>query len=254
MSPDGSALVTGGARGIGRAIVLRLARDGFDVACNHFPDGDDIPAMVTLAAEVENLGRRLVAIPADVGDPAQAARVTAEALWALGNLDVVVCNAGICPLTKFLDLTPDIWDRTLAVNLSGAFHVARPAAAQMAERGRGSIVFVTSYNASLSAPRQTHYAASKAALDMLGRGMARELGPRGVRVNMVAPAAIATDLSRPYWDRPESRDELAWLVPLGRIGEPADVADVVAFLASDDARFVNGASIPVDGGLLTSKR
>lgn len=249
-----AALVTGGARGIGRAIAAALASAGADVAVNHLPDGPDPAAVAALEAEVTALGRRFVPIPGDVGDPDDARAVAEKALAELDPLDILVVNAGVCPFSTFLDLTPATWDRTLAVNVSGAFHIAQPVARAMAARGRGSIVFVTSVNAHVSAPLQTHYAASKAALDMLGRGMARELGPYGVRVNMVAPAAVVTDLTRRAFERPDAEDVVRSIIPLGRAGRPDDVASVVCFLVSVEASYVNGASVLVDGGFSTSKK
>lgn len=244
------ALVTGGARGIGRGTAIALARRGADVAVNALPSGPDVEAMQTLRAEVEALGRRFVAVPGDIGVREEALAVAARA----GDVDILVGNAGICPLAPILKLEHEDFERTFAVNLFGAFWIAQHVARGMVERGSGSIVLVTSYNAFLSSPRQVHYAASKAALDMLGKGMARELGPYGVRVNMVAPAAIVTDLSRARWETDEAKEELAWWVPLNRLGEPSDVAEAICFLASDAASYINGASLAIDGGVMTSKR
>jgi NAD(P)-dependent dehydrogenase (short-subunit alcohol dehydrogenase family) len=249
------AVISGGARGIGRAVVLDLARAGADVAVNYLAEGPDEVEIETLDREIAAMGRRLIRLPGDMGAEAECRRVADEALTSFdGVIDILVANAGICTARSFLELDPAVWSRTFDVNVNGVFHLCQPIARTMAERRAGSIVLMSSVSSRVTAPFQVHYSASKAALDMLGKGMARELAPLGVRVNMVAPAAIETDASRQFWADTLAGDVIRGLVPLDRIGQPEEVAAVVTFLASDAASFVCGASVPVDGGFLTSKK
>jgi NAD(P)-dependent dehydrogenase (short-subunit alcohol dehydrogenase family) len=235
--------------------VLAFARAGADVAVNYLEEGPDLDSIETLEREVTAAGRRLLRVPGDVGDECSARSVAERALAGFdGVVDVLVANAGICVASPFLELEPSVWTRTFDVNVGGVFHVSQPIARSMAARRAGSIVLLSSISSRVTAPFQVHYAASKAAVDMLGKGMARELAPLGVRVNMVAPGAIETDASRQFWDATLPRDAIRRLVPLDRIGQPEEVAAVVTFLASDAASFVCGASIPIDGGFLTSKK
>lgn len=229
-----------------------MAEAGADVAISY---AGETSSVEQVAAEIRALGRRATTLPADMALPEDAAGVGARAATALGRLDVFVYNAGICPFSPFLEISRETYEHTRAVNLDGAFFASQGAARQMvAQGGGGKIVFVTSIGARIAAPMQVHYNATKAGLDMLGRGMARELGEHGINVNMVGPAAVVTDINRHVWEQPEERAKLPWLVPLGRFGEPEDVANAVVFLCSPKAKFITGASLYVDGGYLTSKK
>jgi 3-oxoacyl-[acyl-carrier protein] reductase len=238
-------LVTGAQRGIGRAIALRFAGAGADVALNFL---DDRAAAESAAAEITALGRRAATIAADISKPEEARRLVAEAERALGPVDVLVNNAGIFPRAAFLDLTEQTWDAVLDTNLKATFVCAQETARRRVAAGRpGVIVNLSSgapYRGSL---RATAYMASKLGIVGLTRGMARELAPHGIRVNAVAPGITNTAMPR-LGNTEEALAALGRSNPTGRLAEPEDIADVVVFLATDDARHVVGQLIHVNGG------
>jgi 3-oxoacyl-[acyl-carrier protein] reductase len=238
-------LVTGAQRGIGRAIALRFAEAGADVALNFL---DDKEAAESAAAQIVALGRRATTIGADISRPEEARRLVADAERALGPIDVLVNNAGIFPRAPFLELTEDTWDAVLDTNLKATFVCAQEAARRMVAVGRpGAIINLSSgapYRGSL---RATAYMASKLGIVGLTRGMARELAPYGIRVNAVAPGITNTAMPR-LGNTEEALAALGRSNPTGRLAEPEDIADVVVFLATDDARHVVGQLIHVNGG------
>jgi len=240
----GVALVTGASRGIGAACARALAAAGHDVAVGYA--GDAAGAAETVAA-VEAAGRRAIAHQADVSDEEQAAALVAAAEDALGPLDVLVLNAGITRDGLAVRMSADDWNAVIDTNLTGAFFTARPALRGMLRRRAGSIVAVSSVVGITGNPGQVNYAAAKAGMIGMVRALAREAGGRGVRVNAVAPGYIATDMTAGLAD--DLRDGIVAGTPLGRLGEPEDVAAAVAFLCSSDAAFITGAVLPVDGGL-----
>ncbi len=243
-SPAPAALVTGAQQGIGRACALALAQAGHDVAVNH--PGDE-PAALAVCEAVRALGRRAVALQADVGDVAQAQAMVARAAAAFGRLDVLVNNAGIFPRVPFLDMTEAEWDRVHDVNLRGSAFCAQAAARAMVARGEGGVIVSLSSGAVRGTPVGAHYAATKAGLIGLTRSMALALAPHGIRVNAVAPGL--TDTAQPRDGHDEA--ELAAMgraIPLGRMGQPGDIAGVVAFLASLEAAWITGQVYHVNGG------
>lgn len=234
-----TALVTGGARGIGAAISRELCRAGASVCINYRSRSDTADE---LAAELGAL-----AIQADISDQ-EAARALVEQVEAeLGPLDILVNNAGITRDTLVVRMTDDDWSSVLDANLTGTFYTSRAVARGMLRRRAGSIVNTTSYVGIHGNPGQTNYAASKAGIIGFTKALAHELGARGIRVNAVAPGFISTELTDALPE--EAKAAILQATPLGRLGVPADVSGCVRFLCSDEAEFITGAVILVDGGL-----
>ncbi len=238
------ALVTGASRGIGAAIAETLAMQGFDVAVGY---GSDADGAARTAAAVSALGRRAVALKADVSDDVEAAELVAAAETELGPLDAVILNAGITRDGLFVRMSVEDWRAVIDTNLTGAFYVSRAAVRGMLRRRSGSIVAVSSIVGLTGNAGQANYAAAKAGMIGMVKSLAKEVGGRGIRVNAVAPGYVTTDMTADLSD--EQRDQILASTPLGRLGTPADVADAVAFLCSDAATFVTGSVIRVDGGL-----
>ncbi|MER7464289.1 SDR family oxidoreductase [Streptomyces sp. NPDC097981] len=235
------ALVTGGSRGIGAATALRLAQDGVDVALTYVAGAE---AAAAVAGRIEALGRRALAVRADVGDPAQAAAAVEETVRGLGRIDVLVNNAGIGVLGPLEALTLADVDRVLAVNVRGAFLTAQAAAARMGSGGR--IVTIGSCMAQrVPGPGGTLYAMSKSALTGLTKALARELGGRGITANLVHPGPVDTGMNPA--DGPHAAPQRA-LTALGRFGTAQEVAALVSFLAGPDGSYATGAEFTVDGG------
>ncbi|NED13424.1 SDR family oxidoreductase [Streptomyces sp. SID9124] len=236
-----TALVTGGSRGIGAATALRLARDGADVALTYVRDERGAEEVVTA---IEATGRRAVALRADSADPEAAAAVVPRAVESLGRLDILVNNAGIGVLGPIGTLTPADVDRVLAVNVRAVFLACRAAAEVMGSGGR--IISVgTALSRYAGGPGSTLYAMSKSALSGLTKPLARELGPRGITVNLVQPGAVDTDMNPaggPLADGQRAANAL------DRFGTTAEIAALVSYLAGEEAAFVTGAELVVDGG------
>jgi glucose 1-dehydrogenase len=248
------ALVTGAASGIGRATCLRLARDARAAGGAARIAAVDVapgPELDRLAAELRALGAEPVPIRSDVGDPEVPARVVAEAVAGLGGLDALVSNAGINRPGALLTCALEDWDRVFAVNARATWLLTRAAHPALA-RSRGAVVAIASMSGSHAHANLGAYGPSKAALIMLVRVLAQELGPDGIRVNAVSPGTVRTGMTARVYADPELTAAREALVPLGRVAAPEDVADVVAFLLSADARYVTGHDLVVDGGLTGS--
>ena len=241
------ALVTGGSRGIGRAIAVGLAREGADVAVHY--RSDRVAAEGT-AAEIRRVERRAVVVQGDTSVRRDVERVVVEAVAALGQIDLLVNNAGILRRTPFLEIEEPEWDAILDTNLKGYFLVSQAVARHMVGRKiEGAIVNTSSAGQAGAAPNLTHYCVAKAGVEMLTKQMALELAPHGIRVNAIAPGLIETDLNRKDLQKPEFRERRLARIPLKAIGVPDDVVGAVVFLASPtEARLVTGASIFIDAG------
>jgi NAD(P)-dependent dehydrogenase (short-subunit alcohol dehydrogenase family) len=238
-------LVTGAQRGIGRAIAVRFAAAGADVALNFL---DDEAAAKSAAAEIAALGRRAVTLGADIAKPEQARRLVAEAERTLGPIDVLVNNAAIFPRAPFLELGEETWDAVLDTNLKATFVCSQEAARRMVAAKRpGAIINLASGAPYRGSMRATAYMASKLGIVGLTRGMARELAPHGIRVNAIAPGIVNTAMPR-LGNTEEALAALGRANPSGRLGDPDDIADVVVFLATDAARYLVGQVVHVNGG------
>ncbi len=238
------ALITGARRGIGRAIALRLAREAH-IALNDIAEGRD--ELEAVAGEVQTLGGRALVVTADVRDGGQVEEMVKQVVAELGRLDILVNNAGITRDGLLLRMSDEQWRMVLDVNLTGAFLCTRAAAKVMLGQRSGCIINMASVVGMMGNAGQANYAASKAGLIGLTKAAARELAPRGITVNAIAPGFIISPMTDALGE--EAREKLAGRIPLGRLGTAEDVAEVVAFLASPGARYITGQVLPVDGGM-----
>lgn len=245
-----TALVTGASRGIGRAIAIGLAERGYDVAINDIERQKDVLAGV--ATEIEELGRRVITVCADVSSKAEV-RAMAKAVGdAFGHLDAVVNNAGILISGDVEGLDEEHWDSVMDVNAKGTFLVVQAVLPMMKARRYGRIVNIASIGGKHGAPEQAHYSASKAAVMGFTRVLAQEVGVDGITANCVCPGIILTDMGRVNLEDPAVKKSWQDKTAMRRIGDPEDVVGAVAFFASDDAAFVTGQTLNVDGGIVLS--
>lgn len=246
---DKVVLVTGAGRGIGRATALRFAAEEAKLGlCDRIPDYVD-----SVAAEIRASGGEAWATGCDVQYRNRIEAMVAGLIERFGRVDVLFNNAGISPIAPFLETRDDQWDETLAVNLTGCFLCGQVVAQQMVRQEGGVIVNMASTNGLVGEAELVAYNASKFGVVGLTLTMAIELAPYGIRVNAVAPGFIATDLNRAFWEDPAiSYNYVNQKIPLRRLGRPEDVAGAVLFLASDDAAYITGHTLVIDGGQLTS--
>ena len=240
------ALVTGSSRGIGRAVAAELAREGWAVCVNYIQHQQ---AAEDAVRAIRDAGGRAVAVQADVADGAAVAEMVRRAERELGgHVSLLVNNAGVAGQAQFQDITDEMWDRYLAVNLGGARNTIRAVLPRMISEKAGCIVNISSIWGLRGASCEVAYACTKAAIIALTRSLAAELGPSHIRVNCVAPGVIDTDMVQVLGR--ETLDDLAEQTPLGRLGTPKDIAHAVAFLASDRASFITGQVLTADGGFI----
>lgn len=244
------ALVTGGSRGIGRGIVLALAEQGADVAVNYHSSKKEAEAVV---AEIKKIGRKAFSIQADVSSVDEVMRMFKGVREEWNSLDILVNNAGIAYYSSFETMTEEEWDKTLDTNLKGQFLCAREAVKLMKEKG-GKIVNISSIasgGAGIGSARISHYVASKGGVAALTEALAVELAPYKINVNAIGPGFIDTDMTQDLLSDPKVKQGMLARIPKGRFGKPADIGAAAAFLASDEADYITGVLLYVDGGWLT---
>ena len=241
-----NALVTGSSKGVGKGIALALARAGANVAINYHSDAAGAEATVN---EIRALGRDAFAVQANVGNPADVAKLFDATLGQFPKLDILVNNAGVQTWKALLDLTEAEWDRVIDTNLKGTFLCTQRAARHMKDNGGGVVVNIGSGSNKVAFPHLVDYTASKGGIEMFTKVACAELGQYKIRVNCVAPGAI--EIERTKHEAGDYAGTWSKLTPMGRVGLPADVGNAVVYLASDAAEFVSGQKIWVDGGLFS---
>lgn len=250
-SLDGKvALVTGGARGIGRGIVLSLAKQGADVAINFVSHSEQAQEV---ANQVTQLGRRALTVKADVSQKSEVDQMVQAVITNLGKIDILVNNAGVCFSKPFLEVSEEEWDQTLDINLKGQFLVAQGVAKEMVKNGGGKIINIASVasgGTGIGFQGLPHYCASKGGIVGLTEALAVELAPQKINVNAIAPGLIDTDMARGVLTNPQALEGIMTRIPWKRAGKPEDIGAVAVFLASQEADYLTGTTIYVDGGWL----
>ena len=240
------AVVTGGARGIGYGIAHRFAVEGASIVL-----ADVLEPLAQESAKriADETGQRTLAVKCDVSDRSDVDALIAKTVSEFGAIDIMVANAGVCPFVEFMDMDNETWQKTIDITLTGSFNSAQAAARQMVELGNGGrIIFITSLATLRAGTNQVDYAAAKSGVKMMMATMSQALGKHNITANAIAPGVIYTEMGALHWDVPAHRDEFARTNPIGRLGTPADIAAAAVFLASDDAAYITGSTIRVDGG------
>ena len=248
------ALVTGGSSGIGKAIAIELGKAGADVVVNYVSGASQAQEV---AAEIQKSGSRALAIQADVSREDQVLALFEKMKSELGTIDILINNAGLQQDAPFLDMTLDQWNRVINVNLTGQFLCAREAVREFKRRGvvpevscaAGKIICMSSVHEIIPWAGHVNYAASKGGVMLMMKSIAQEVAPYRIRVNSISPGAIRTPINTDAWQTPEAYEALMTLVPYKRIGEPDDIARAAVWLASDQADYINGTSLFIDGGM-----
>ena len=249
------AIVTGASSGIGKAVAHALAREGADVVVNYSSKAE---AAARIVKDIEAMGRRAIAVHANVAKEADVEAMFQRTIETFGKLDILVANAGLQRDAPIDQMTLAQWQEVIDVNLTGQFLCTRAAVREFKKRGvndkqsraAGKIVCMSSVHETIPWGGHANYAASKGGVMMLMKSLAQELAPYKIRVNSVSPGAIRTPINRSAWETPEALEALLKLIPLDRIGEPEDIGKAVVWLASDDADYVTGINLYVDGGML----
>ncbi|PKL74212.1 MAG: sugar dehydrogenase [Candidatus Melainabacteria bacterium HGW-Melainabacteria-1] len=248
------ALVTGANSGIGLSVALHLAREGADVVVNYVYDE---PKAQEVVAQIKQHGGHAIAIKADVSNEDEVKAMFAQMIDTFGTIDILVNNAGLQSDAAFEDMTLQQWNKVIGVNLTGQFLCAREAIREFRRRGvvkdiscaAGKIISISSVHEVIPWAGHVNYAASKGGVMLMNKSLAQEVAPFRIRVNSVCPGAIRTPINRSAWETPEAYNDLMRLIPYNRIGEPIDISRTVVWLASDDADYINGISLFVDGGM-----
>ena len=244
-----AAVITGSSRGIGKAVASAFAAHGAGLVIHGTNEASLLALKESLTTEGDMLGLdiRCEYVAGDIGDIETSRRLAEKCMSSFGRLDILVNNAGINTRTKFLDIEPEEWDKVIRTNLTGTFYMCKAAAPFMIERHSGSIINISSSAGKTPHPNASVcYGASKGGVDALTRKLAYDLAPLGIRVNSVCPGPVETDMSLQWTE--DYRAKILGGIPLGRLGTPEDIADLVVFLASDLAGFITGESININGG------
>jgi 3-oxoacyl-[acyl-carrier protein] reductase len=247
---DKTAIVTGGRRGMGRAIALALAREGANVVVSDISQED----CQKVVDEIKRMGRKGLALKCDVSSSDDVEKMVKRTVAEFGRVDILVNNAGIIDFKPFLELTDEDWDKILNVNLKGQFFCARAAARVMVKNKWGRIIntaSISSGGCGIAFPLIAHYTVSKGGVMALTKALALELTPQGINVNAICPGAIDTDMAKGVKEGGQLAQVLA-RIPKGRLGQPEDIASLAVFLASEESDYISGAAIVIDGGWLTT--
>ncbi|MHA6247484.1 SDR family oxidoreductase [Pontibacter sp. CAU 1760] len=249
-----TAIVTGSSSGIGEAIALAMGTEGANVIINYHTQ--EVPAQ-ELKAQIEEAGSQAVVVQADTGNPVDVARLFKAATDNFGTVDILVNNAGIQRDADFLKMSLEDWDQVLSTNLTGHFLCAQAAAKEFVKRkvnpmerkAAGHILFISSVHDIIPWAGHVNYATAKGGLQMLMKTLAQELAPNKIRVNSISPGAIKTAINQEVWETEKGRQDMLSLIPYGRIGEPEDIAKVAVWLSTDEADYITGTTLYVDGGM-----